>query len=99
MNNGLQSNPEGMQGNGKMTIQASVEFAQELINLKGKMEELLSMWHGQASMEFNNSYLAHSKQLEAFQELLNELGNKIVVGAKIFDENEAANVTAAGKLV
>ena len=99
MNNGLNVNAGGMSGDGKRTIQSSEEFGQELNNLKSKIEELLSMWHGEASMEFNKSYEVHNEKLKLFQELLNELGNKIVLGSKIFDETEEANAAAAGRLV
>lgn len=96
---GLNVNTEGMSGDGKRTIASSEEFANELNNLKSKMEELLSMWHGEASSEFNKSYLQHNEKLQLFKELLNELGSKIVVGSKIFDETEEANAAAAGRLV
>lgn len=95
---GLHADTGGMNANGRGTIANAEAYANELRSLKGNVENLMSIWTGPAAQKFNESYAAQAENFDAFQALLNELGEKIVEASNKLNEVEEDNASAAGNL-
>lgn len=99
MSNGLKVDPLSMMNSGKETISKSNDLKSQIDSLKSNENNLLAIWRGDASKTFNESVTAQLSNLEAFKNLIEELGGKINTGANSFDENEQQNVNDAKKLL
>lgn len=95
---GLQVNTGAMNTNGRDTVASAENLAQELSSLKNNVENLMTIWKGISANEFNNSYEQQNENFKAFQELLNELGEKISVAAGNLNQTEEDNARAGSNL-
>ena len=82
---GLSVNTGAMDTNGKQTVANAEEFANELSSLRNNIDGLMSIWRGLSANEFNKSYEVQAQNLNAFQQLLNDLGEAISRGANILN--------------
>ena len=99
MSNGLKVDPLSMMNFGKETIVKSTDLKSQIDSLKSNENNLLAIWRGDASKTFDESVTAQLSNLEAFKNLIEELGGKINAGANSFNENEQQNVSDAKKLL
>ena len=95
---GLHADTAAMNMNGKDTVANAEFFANELANLRSNIEGLMTIWRGLSANEFNKSYEAQAHNLQAFQQLLNELGEAISRSANILNQTEEDNAAAGGHL-
>lgn len=95
---GLSVNTGAMDANGKQTVANAEEFANELVNLRNNIDGLMTIWRGLSANEFNKSYEVQAQNLNAFQQLLNELGEAISKGANILNRTEEDNASAGAHL-
>ena len=95
---GLHVDAGAMNANGKDTVTNSEYFANELHSLRSNIEGLMTLWRGISANEFNNSYQEQAQNLEAFRQLLNDLGESISQGAGILNKTEEDNASAGGHL-
>lgn len=95
---GLSVNTGAMDANGKQTVANAEEFANELANLRNNIDGLMTIWRGLSANEFNKSYEVQAQNLNAFQQLLNELGEAISNGANILNRTEEDNASAGAHL-
>lgn len=95
---GLSVNTGAMDANGKQTVANAEEFANELANLRNNIDGLMTIWRGLSANEFNKSYEFQAQNLNAFQQLLNELGEAISKGANILNRTEEDNASAGAHL-
>lgn len=95
---GLSVNTGAMDANGKQTVANAEEFANELANLRNNIDGLMTIWRGLSANEFNKSYEVQAQNLNAFQQLLNELGEAISKGANILNRTEEDNASAGAHL-
>ena len=95
---GLSVNTGAMDANGKQTVANAEEFANELANLRNNIDGLMTIWRGLSANEFNKSYEVQAQNLNAFQQLLNELGEAISRGANILNRTEEDNASAGAHL-
>ena len=95
---GLSVNTGAMDANGKQTVANAEEFANELSSLRNNIDGLMSIWRGLSANEFNKSYEVQSQNLNAFQQLLNDLGEAISRGAHILNRTEEDNANAGAHL-
>ena len=58
----------------------------------------MSIWRGLSANEFNKSYEVQAQNLNAFQQLLNDLGEAISRGANILNRTEEDNANAGAHL-
>lgn len=95
---GLSVDTGAMDANGKQTVANAEEFANELANLRNNIDGLMTIWRGLSANEFNKSYEVQAQNLNAFQQLLNELGEAISKGANILNRTEEDNASAGAHL-
>ena len=95
---GLHADTAGMNTNGKDTVANAEYFSNELSSLRNNVEGLMSIWRGLSATEFNNSYQEQAQNLQAFQQLLNELGENISKSANILNQTEEENAHAGANL-
>ncbi len=95
---GLSVNTGAMDANGKQTVANAEEFANELTCLRNNIDGLMTIWRGLSANEFNKSYEVQAQNLNAFQQLLNDLGEAISSGANILNRTEEDNASAGAHL-
>lgn len=95
---GLHADTGAMSSNGTSTIQCAEAYANELRSLKGNMENLMTIWTGPAATKFNEAYTAQAENFDAFQQLLNELGEKIVEASNTLNNTEEDNASGVNGL-
>ena len=95
---GLSVDTGAMDANGKQTVANAEEFANELANLRNNIDGLMTIWRGLSANEFNKSYEVQAQNLNAFQQLLNDLGEAISKGANILNRTEEDNASAGAHL-
>ena len=95
---GLSVNTGAMDANGKQTVANAEEFAKALSSLRNNIDGLMSIWRGLSASEFNKSYEVQAQNLNAFQQLLNDLGEAISRGANILNRTEEDNANAGAHL-
>ena len=95
---GLHADTAGMNTNGKDTVANAEYFSNELSSLRNNVEGLMSIGRGLSATEFNNSYQEQAQNLQAFQQLLNELGESISKSAQILNTTEEENAAAGANL-
>ena len=95
---GLSVNTGAMDANGKQTVANAEEFANELSSLRNNIDGLMSIWRGLSANEFNKSYEVQAQNLNAFQQLINDLGEAISRGANIRNRTEEDNANAGAHL-
>lgn len=98
MSGGLQVNTGAMNANGKDTVANSEYFQEELTSLRNNIDGLMTIWRGLSANEFNKSYQEQASNLDAFRQLLNDLGEGISKGANILNETEEENASAGAHL-
>jgi uncharacterized protein YukE len=81
---GLHADTGAMNMNGKDTVANSEYFGNERASLRNNIEGLMGLWRGLSANEFNKSYETQDHNLEAFQQLLNDLDS----GNSNIDEND-----------
>lgn len=95
---GLYANTSAMNNNGKDTVAQAEYFANELSSLRSNVERLMTIWKGLSANEFNGSYEEQSRNLNNFQQLLNDLGEGISRSADILNRAEEENASAGSHL-
>ena len=95
---GLHADTSAMNNNGKETVANAEYFANELSSLRSNIEGLMTIWRGISATEFNSSYEQQAQNLQAFQQLLNELGEGISQSANILNRTEEENAAAGSNL-
>ena len=95
---GLHVDAGAMNANGKDTVTNAEYFSNELHSLRSNIEGLMTIWRGLSANEFNNSYQEQAQNLEAFRQLLNDLGESISQGATILNDTEEDNASAGSHL-
>ena len=96
---GIHVDPSEMELDGKSTLDLSNELQSQIKELTSTKDDLISKWHGDASKAFNDASVEELKSLTQFQELITEMGNKIISGSGTFYRNEEENVEDAKKLL
>ncbi len=95
---GLHADTGAMNLNGKETVTNAEYFQNELASLRNNIEGLMTIWRGLSANEFNKSYEQQAQNLQAFQQLLNELGEGISKSAQILNTTEEENAAAGANL-
>lgn len=95
---GLHADTAAMNINGKDTVANAEYFSNELASLRNNIDGLMTIWRGLSATEFNNSYETQAQNLQAFQQLLNDLGESISEGANILNRAEEDNANAGSHL-
>ncbi len=95
---GLHADTGAMNINGKDTVANAEYFGNERASLRNNIEGLMGLWRGLSANEFNKSYEAQDHNLEAFQQLLNDLGVAISKSANILNDTEEDNANAGANL-
>ncbi len=95
---GLYANTSAMNNNGRDTVAQAEHFATELTSLRSNVERLMTIWKGLSANEFNGSYEEQSRNLNNFQQLLNDLGEGISKSAEILNRTEEENASAGSHL-
>ena len=95
---GLHADTSAMNMNGKDTVANAEFFSNELSSLRGNVDGLMTIWRGLSANEFNKSYEEQAQNLQAFQQLLNELGEGISKSAEILNRTEEENASAGTNL-
>ena len=95
---GLHADTAAMNTNGKDTVAYAEYFSNELSSLRNNIDGLMAIWRGMSATEFNNSYQEQAQNLQAFQQLLNELGEGISKSAQILNTTEEENAAAGANL-
>lgn len=95
---GLHADTSAMNTNGKDTVVNAEYFANELSSLRNNIDALMAIWRGISANEFNKSYEEQAQNLQAFQQLLNELGEGISKSAEILNRTEEENAQAGSNL-
>lgn len=95
---GLHADTAAMNTNGKDTVANAEYFSNELSSLHNNVDGLMTIWRGISATEFNNSYQEQAQNLQAFQQLLNELGESISKSAQILNTTEEENAAAGANL-
>ena len=95
---GLHADTAGMNTNGKDTVANAEYFSNELSSLRNNVDGLMTIWRGISATEFNNSCQEQAQNLQAFQQLLNELGESISKSAQILNTTEEENAAAGANL-
>ncbi len=95
---GLHADTSAMNTNGKDTVANAEYFSNELANLRNNVDGLMTIWRGLSANEFNKSYEEQAQNLQAFQQLLNELGENISKSASILNQTEEENAQAGANL-
>lgn len=95
---GLHADTSAMNNNGRDTVTNAEYFSNELSSLRNNIEGLMTIWRGISATEFNNSYEQQAQNLQAFQQLLNELGEGISQSANILNRTEEENAAAGSNL-
>lgn len=99
MGNGIYANTDEIYRQGDRTVNYAGEFATRITELKGKKDDLLGMWRGQAATEFGNSVEEQVRNLNEFQSILEEMGTKIVDGSNRLHQTEEENTDDSKKLM
>ena len=95
---GLHVDAGNMNSQGMNTISSSEDLGNQITNLNGNVDSLMSIWRGLAASEFKEAVDSQIVNLREFQQLLNLLGEKITQGARHFDETEQDNASRAANL-
>ena len=95
---GLHVDSGNMNTQGMNTVNSAETFANEINSLTSNIDSLMSIWRGLAATTFKGEADEQIVYLNEFKELLNLLGEKIMQGARTFDETEEANASAAANL-
>ena len=95
---GLHADTGAINANGKDTVANAEYYQNELASLRSNVENLMSIWRGKASTEFNNTYEEQDENFKQFQQLLNDLGEKISQAANTLNTTEEENASAASRL-
>ena len=95
---GLHADTGAMNMNGKDTVANSEYFGNERASLRNNIEGLMGLWRGLSANEFNKSYETQDHNLEAFQQLVNDLGVAISKSANILNQTEEDNANAGAHL-
>ncbi len=91
MANGLFVSPEDMNEQGRQTVEQAVQLSNEIKNLQNTKMSLLDIWKGTAANSFGESVDRQISNLNAFRDLINELGEAISSGAQNLSETEEEN--------
>jgi len=95
---GLHADTGAMNINGKDTVANAEYFGNERASLRNNIEGLMGLWRGLSANEFNKSYETQDHNLDAFQQLLNDLGVAISKSANILNDTEEDNAHAGANL-
>lgn len=95
---GIQARTSEMNQNGQQTVANADYFQNELASLRSNVESLMNIWKGLSATEFNKAFEEQMKNLDAFRQLLVELGESISRGAKILNKAEEDNAYAGSHL-
>ena len=95
---GLHADTAAMNNNGKETVTNAEYFSNELSSLRNNIDGLMTIWRGMSATEFNKSYEEQAQNLQAFQQLLSELGEGISQSASILNRAEEENAAAGSNL-
>jgi WXG100 family type VII secretion target len=95
---GLHADTAAINTNGNETVNQAYSFSEELTSLQNNIEGLMTIWRGLSANEFNNSYQEQAQNLQAFQQLLNDLGESISKGSQILNNTEEENAAAGSNL-
>ena len=94
MANGLFVSPADMDEQGRQTREQAVQLSDEISKLVGTKESLLDMWKGTAATSFGSSVDSQVNNLNAFRDLIHDLGEAISSGAQGLSDTEEANAQA-----
>ena len=95
---GIHVDPAQMEVLGRKTMSSAVDLDGQIKSLTGNKDSLMGIWRGDAAKSFDEAVQLQLKNLDAFKELINELGTKISKGASTFHTNEEDNSNAAKNL-
>jgi len=96
--NGIHVDPAQMDALGKKTINSSADLDSQIKSLTSNKDSLIAIWTGNSSTAFDRAVQMQIKNLNAFKDLINELGQKITTGANTFYTNEEENANDAKNL-
>lgn len=98
MSGGLFVDTEGMNSRGNDTIREGENLQVQINNLSSSVGDLMSIWHGPAANAFNESVTNQLESLKQFKEIIDQFGQKVVEGSRVFSDTENENASIAGKL-
>ena len=90
---GLHLDASGMNTQGTSTVASAETFSSEINNLSSNVDSLMSIWRGLAATTFKSEVDQQIANLNEFKEILNLLGEKIMQGARLFDQTEEENAS------
>lgn len=96
---GFKNNPDEMEQLGVKTCSESGNYAAGIDSIKNTKNNLMGIWHGEASEEFGNTVDKQVKTLTDLEDVLNKMGEAIQKGAQTFRSNEEDQVKKAQGLV
>ena len=85
----------GMTQDGNNTIDNAEEFENDIRSLESSVQDLLSIWSGEAANAFRGSFDDKTAELMRFKEALTERGENIVQASNDLQRNEE-DLAAAG---
>ena len=88
---GLHADTAAIDLNGRETVANAEYLANELVSLRHNVEGLETIWTGLSANEFNSSFESQEQNLQAFRQLLNDLGEAISKSASILNRTEEEN--------
>lgn len=95
---GLHADTGAMNLRGKETVNNSEYFLNEIGSLRNNVEGLMTIWRGLSANEFNKSFEEQAKNFQAFQTLLNDLGEGVSAAANILNRTEQENADSGAHL-
>lgn len=82
--------PEELRAKSQTYDNSAGEIDQILTNLKNLQNELHDIWEGQAMQKFDGQFEELSPKVQAFSELLNEIGGQLREVANVVEETDQA---------
>ena len=88
---GLHADTAAIDLNGRETVANAEYLNNEIVSLRNNVEGLETIWNGISANEFGHSFEEQEKNLQAFRQLLNDLGEAISKSANILNQTEEEN--------
>lgn len=88
---GLHADTGAIDLNGRETVANAEYLANELTSLRHNVEGLETIWNGLSANEFSKSFESQEQNLQAFRQLLSDLGEAISKSAAILNRTEEEN--------
>jgi len=95
---GLHADTAAIDLNGRDTVKNAEYLSNELTSLRHNVEGLGTIWRGLSANEFGKSFEGQEQNLQAFRQLLSDLGEAISKSASILNNTEEDNASLGRSL-